>query len=541
MACQHSEQQTTSEYPSPTGNRAEAPSPNFDMAQRYLELLGGGDAPHLFQTYNDHPDRNDPKTGCLHRRIYGRLSDVWPQLMRLQLKGAAIGVTIAETDGRGREKANMLRPRAVWNEADGPCPPELPLLPSITAETSPGKRHYVYMVRDLDWGSWHGIQRRLIDEFGSDPQAAAKTQVLRLPGTLHQKDPAKPHLVRIVEELSSNRAYTVAEIVAAIPPKFAPPPRRHRQPTASSGSGTKWEPEKIISAYAAIDARLQKNGPFTAQGDRPDDQAIEVDWSDRLWWLRGTAAIHHASCGSEEGFELSCRVSGGDGSAELVGCPDKFDAADQRRVWDSFSGGVGAPVTMATIYWIAQRYCGWNAGGRGRPMAQPREAPVITAKAQTVANAGRRAVSVGLDRVQQLHADICAPLFKGDALMGRILEEIRARINPSTGVAGIGRLASMANTLRCRPDTLRRRIRELAQSGLIIKNDGNAASMFSTSGGITIALALPESVWNALNPQQSTATPFPPISDTTGIATPHFQAQAGWNLIPVSLFPRSGG
>ena len=38
---------------------AEAPSLNFDMAQRYLELLGGGDVPHLFQPYYD-PRREGP-------------------------------------------------------------------------------------------------------------------------------------------------------------------------------------------------------------------------------------------------------------------------------------------------------------------------------------------------------------------------------------------------------------------------------------------------------------------------------------------------
>jgi predicted transcriptional regulator len=141
-------------------------------------------------------------------------------------------------------------------------------------------------------------------------------------------------------------------------------------------------------------------------------------------------------------------------------------------------------------------------------------------KSKAVADVGRRALAAGFEKARRLHAELCAQSVRGDALKGRILEEIRARINPSTGVAGIGRLTSMANTFRCRPEMLRRYIRELAQSGLIIKNDGNAASMFSTLGGITIALALPESVWNALNPQQSTATPYPPISDTTGIGTP---------------------
>ena len=112
------------------------------------------------------------RKGWLARPIYGRLSDLRPKLLERQQKGAAIAVTMAESDGRGRKSANMLRPRAVWIEADGPLRRDLPLLPSITLETSPGKRHYIYVVRDLGWPLWHGVQQAFISEYGSDPQAA---------------------------------------------------------------------------------------------------------------------------------------------------------------------------------------------------------------------------------------------------------------------------------------------------------------------------------------------------------------------------------
>ena len=530
-AFQHPEQQASTQHPSPAGDRGQPPSHDFEAARRYLELLGGGDVPHLFQPYNDR-DRRDPKTAWMARSIYKRLSDAWPELLGLQRKGAAIAVTMAETNGRGRKSVDMLHQRAVWIEADGPLRRELPLHPSIVVETSPGKRHYVYVVTDLDWGLWHGVQQLLIDEFGSDPQAASKTQVLRLPGTLHQKDPANAHLVRIVEELSSWQVYSAAEIAAAFPPTPTAPPR----PTRESGArepGSDWVPEKILSAFVAIDAHLQERGPFKAQGDRPDDQVIEVDWSLRSFWLRAISAVHHASGGSDAGYELSCRASGGDASKGLVGCPEKFNEADQSRVWDSlssddFSEFRAARVTIHTIYWIAGRYCGWNTGRRGRPMAQPRQITEVSPQAKAVADAGRRAVSAGLDRVRQLHADICTPRFRGGVLIGRVMAAIRERLNPRKGVVGISSLAGMADTLGCRPESLRRRIRELAQKGLIVKNEGNATSMLGTSG-ITVALALPERAWEALERQQTTAIPYPPISDTTGIATPDFQTQAGWN------------
>ena len=250
------------------------------------------------------------------------------------------------------------------------------------------------------------------------------------------------------------------------------------------------------------------------------------------WWFRGTAAIHHASGGSDAGFELSCQVSGGGGSKGLIGCPEKFNEAGQRRLWESLSNDGfrirSDAVTIDTIYWIAGRYCGWKRGRHGRPLGQPREIK-LSEQAEAVADAGRRAVSAGLDRVRELHADVCAPLFQGDPLLGRVVAAIYDRLEPRTGVAFIGSLAGMAGTLDCARETLRRYLRVLARKGLIIKNAGNAASMLGTPG-ITVALALPERLWEAVNPQQSTATPDPPIADTTGITTPHFQTQAGWNL-----------
>ena len=148
---------------------------------------------------------------------------------------------------------------------------------------------------------------------------ARRTQVLRVPGTLHLKDPANPHLVRIVEELTTERIYTAAEVAAAFPPRVTQPSRRRAGSRASATSnrraggaqaepGMDWQPDQILSALLAIDARLQASGPFTAQGDRPDDQAIVVDWSQRDWWLRAMACLHHASGGSDEGFRaLLCR------------------------------------------------------------------------------------------------------------------------------------------------------------------------------------------------------------------------------------------
>jgi hypothetical protein len=453
-----------------------APSPCIGQARRYLDLLAGSDAAHCFQPYHDlYP--NDPQTAWLRRVVYGRLGDVWPELVARQTKGAAIAVTMAETDGRGRKSANMVRPRAVWIEADGALERPLPLPPTIAVETSPGRRHYVYMAPNLAWDVWHGVQDVLIADYGSDPCAAHRTQVLRLPGTLHLKDPADPHLVDIVEDLTSERIYTAAEIAAAFPPRPPTARSRHRDSLVriqrtgyGAEPGAEWDPPSILAAFRSIDARLQETGPFIAQGDQPSDEPIPVDWSRRDWWLLAMACLHHASGGSNDGFELSCAASDGDDSLGLIGCPAKFDAADQRRVWDGLAAGAVAEqrrsrVTIRTINWIARRYCGWKSGRRGRPIAQPRAAGELPVPAQAIVDAGRWVVSAGLERVLALHEVVARQRVPKDSLLDRILAEIQRAIDISTGVTAIGSLTGMAGTLGCTTETLRKYLRNLAEKG----------------------------------------------------------------------------
>ena len=295
-----------------------------------------------------------------------------------------------------------------------------------------------------------------------------------------------------------------------------------------------WQPDQILSALLAIEARLQAGGPFTAQGERPDDQAIVVDWSQRDWWLRAVACLHHASGGAAAGFELSCAASGGDASMGLVGCPARFCAADQRRVWDSLAVGKppelrGAAVTIRTIYWIARRCCAWQGSRRGRPMGQPRPNREISEQAQAVAEAGECAVSLGLDRACALHAEMARQRIADHSLFDRVLGEIRRRLDRKTGVAAIGSLTGMAGTLGCSTETLRRYLRQLARWELIVKNAGNATSMLGTSG-VTIALRLPAGLREALGTEpNTTVSADPPILEQTGIATPQFQVRPGRN------------
>ena len=73
----------------------------------------------------------------------------------------------------------------------------------------------------------------------------------------------------------------------------------------------------------------------------------------------------------------------------------------------------------------------------------------------------------------------------------------------------------MAGTLDCARETLRRYLRVLARKELIIKNAGNAASMLGTPG-ITVALALPERLWEPSTPNRAPLRRIPPLPTRPG-------------------------
>jgi RepB DNA-primase from phage plasmid len=174
--------------------------PDIEAGRAFLQLLASGETRFTFQTFDDDKTRKDPKLATVR---HGRLDEHWKGLRNLSLQGAGVFVAVNETDLQGRRSANILKVRAVWCEADDGAKREFPLAPSIIVESSPGKFHYYWLLDvpfDADEAGradFAAIMSVMVARYGSDPNAKDITRVLRLPGFLHQKDPAKPFMVRV--------------------------------------------------------------------------------------------------------------------------------------------------------------------------------------------------------------------------------------------------------------------------------------------------------------------------------------------------------
>lgn len=218
--------------------------PDLTQARRFLTLLDESAESFTFQTFDDNKARADKR---LARVLHGTLGQHAATLALLNRQGAGVFVTVNETDGHGRKIENIVRIRAVWQEADRADVPPLPLEPHIIVETSPGKYHrYVFTDGATDLAEFKPVQERIARDFGSDPNAMDLARVLRLPGFYHCK--RDPYLVRIVAE-SGALLLPWAEVQRLFPPVE----RRVARPRNQGCAPDAGIEARIHEALAAID------------------------------------------------------------------------------------------------------------------------------------------------------------------------------------------------------------------------------------------------------------------------------------------------
>jgi hypothetical protein len=194
-------------------------------------------------------------------------------------------------------------------------------------ESSPGKFHEYILTSDPwpadEQGSadHRAAEERMIEDYGSDPNAKDLSRVLRVPGFLHRKDKNNPHLVRVVK--SPGCRYPRRQIIEALPPV------------------TK---AKVLPLAPA---RVER-APHDDKDQRIRDALFSIDASERHVWLTMGMAIeaHYGQAGRALWDEWSATV------------PDKYSPDDQDRVWQSFKGsGVG----IGTLFHYA-KHGGWEDG-----------------------------------------------------------------------------------------------------------------------------------------------------------------------------------
>jgi AAA domain/RepB DNA-primase from phage plasmid/Primase C terminal 2 (PriCT-2) len=237
-------------------------------ATRFLRALDPNASSFTFQTFDDDRSREDPH---LAKILHGSLTGVSAKLERLIAKGAGVHVTINETDGRGRKRANIVRVRALFvDDVSLELVRQSEPKPHIITESSPGRYHAYWRVEGVTLEEFSSMQLALIKRFGSDPNVHSLEHVMRLPGFMHRK--GTPFQSRIVS-ISDHSAYSSS--------KFE---RAHIVPRTSNGDLLADDPLFAEAALAVI----------------PNDDLEHYKWNNigmAIWSAfdgsdRGKAAFH---------------------------------------------------------------------------------------------------------------------------------------------------------------------------------------------------------------------------------------------------------
>lgn len=226
------------------------------QARRFLQRLDPEAKAFTFQTFDD----TSAKRRELARIMHGDFDRVADALDDLQQARAGVFVTVAETDGKGRQAHNIHRVRAVFVDLDGaPLAPilEAGLAPHIICESSPGKYHAYWLCDDCPLDQFDPVQRALARRFGGDQSVHDLPRVMRVPGFRHYKGEAQTS--KMLDDIGTNAPpYALAEIVRALGLDLnAPEPVASTRP---NGDGGMIVPGNRHGHLFAIGRRIAKGG-----------------------------------------------------------------------------------------------------------------------------------------------------------------------------------------------------------------------------------------------------------------------------------------
>lgn len=316
-------------------------TPDLSQAERFLSILDPAagcrslvdDYPDgfSFQCFDDIKGRKDRS---LARILHGTLADHGTTLTALNKRGAGVFVTINETNMTGRTLGDLTRVRAVWQELDDGIDFDTQLEPHLVTETSPGKRHKIYLVDGLSFAEHQAVQDVLCDKYGSDRNAKDLARVLRVPGFWHQK--ATPFMSRLLDTYEGKPYPADLVLKVFAPDGTTPKPRTSPQPAKQKPTAEYAPLSEIDSQLPLADITLSNCRQYLPL---PGDQSY-AEWRDV------GMALHHQFYGSDDALLIF------DDWSQHVREYQGFD--DVAKAWSSF--GKRTEGTVVTFKTLVQAY-----------------------------------------------------------------------------------------------------------------------------------------------------------------------------------------
>ena len=191
-----------------------------EAAERFVELTtGSADTPMCLRPLFDDPDRK-----AAWGNLTGIVADLWDKLAILNSEGFGI---YAVVNAGGHDGNAITDVRAVFADFDAGDFDNVKwhIRPHFVVWRSNAKFHAYWIVANFPLDKFSEVQRRIAAYYGSDATIFDLPRIMRVPGFLHQKDPANPCAVELRDysdglpgaEVVFDRAYSYDAVTAGLP------------------------------------------------------------------------------------------------------------------------------------------------------------------------------------------------------------------------------------------------------------------------------------------------------------------------------------
>lgn len=186
-----------------------------NQARDFVSALTGSECSEVtFQAFFDPKDVEVP-SGVYPETWTNTLDDSLEFIDYKQSQQCGIYMCVNGTDGLGREVDNITDLRVVFIDFDGMDEPEWSLQPHLiqSRDLTHGHAFWLIDAGDLTHDEWTILQKQLSMYYSSDSQVIDPCRVIRIPGSLHFKDPSSPQMYSIkYNETDSGHKYSIDDI-----------------------------------------------------------------------------------------------------------------------------------------------------------------------------------------------------------------------------------------------------------------------------------------------------------------------------------------
>jgi putative DNA primase/helicase len=227
----------------------------------------------------------------LLRRFEGTADEMLDKIEQHQAVGCGVFVVVNEG---GHSTEEITEVRALFVDADDvPLPREFHVEPDFLTVRDQTHWHAYWLVKDCTLDQFEGVQRRLAERYGTD-NVHDLPRVMRVPGTIHLKDPLNPALVELVpkRDASWEGIRTLSDLTTGLPDIPAIP---ISSPTLNDKPHPRGYVEKCLSyldpgmgygEWRDIVAALRATNLIGEEGNETLRE-IARDWSAGKYWKDG--------------------------------------------------------------------------------------------------------------------------------------------------------------------------------------------------------------------------------------------------------------